>query len=727
MRQSSPIIRTLLYLMLGALAVSNATMAAQTEAPQRYERKLSFRDLGLSQPLKLGGVDSEVSLPFGVRLDETVVAASLGLNINVSPALLARLSHVNVRLNGEIIKTIPIDGSLDELEIRRLIDVDPRLFTDYNHLSLQFIGHYSLECEDATHSSLWVQFALDSGLVLSMLPLDLKAGLAVLPAPFFDQRDNRRLRLPIVFVQPPSTQMVASAGILASWFGKLADYRGARFPVVINQWPGRNGLMLLTNKAIPSWLEIEPTDKPRVLIVRHPEEAGRQLLVFQGKDDAQLRQAVLGTVYGYALMSGQSAVVESVAEPAARGLYDVPKWIRTDRKVSFDELVSNPLELQVKGHRPQPIKINARIPPDLYTGFERVIDLDLKYRYTKPIDQDNSSLAVFINQRFVQSFRLESETQIKDEFQLRLPILNSERFQRESAVEIPAFQIDSDNQLQFQFSLDYHNSGRCKDTPTDDVHAAIDPDSSIDLTGFSHYVEMPNLALFANAGYPFTRYADLSETNLVLPDAYTASDVEAGLFVLGRMARMTGATATRFDVTTVSATSNVDRDLLLVGVDGLGIAADAGELPLLLQHSRKILKAQQSPQAENAAVQLSVISDAPIGGILGYESPLAKGRSVVALLGSNADSLMNVTNVLEDPGRVFQIRGTVAVVSDDSVRVVDTGTSYSLGNLSWRDRLWVFLARYPWIMSTLGVISAMLLALVCFLALRMVASVRLKR
>ena len=83
--------------------------------------------------------------------------------------------------------------------------------------------------------------------------------------------------------------------------------------------------------------------------------------------------------------------------------------------------------------------------------------------------------------------------------------------------------------------------------------------------------------------------------------------------------------------------------------------------------------------------------------------------------------------MLEDPGRVFQIRGTVAVVSDDSVRVVDTGTSYSLGNLSWRDRLWVFLARYPWIMSTLGVISAMLLALVCFLALRMVASVRLKR
>ncbi|MGJ8668311.1 MAG: cellulose biosynthesis cyclic di-GMP-binding regulatory protein BcsB [Oceanococcus sp.] len=689
------------------------------------QRKLSFRDLGLSQPLKLGGVSSEVSLAFGVRLDETVVAASLDLNMSVSPALLARLSHVNVRLNGEMLKTIPIDGSSTQLEIRNTISVDPRLFTDYNQLSLQLIGHYTLECEDATHSSLWVQFGLDSGLDLRLLPLEIRAGLSALPAPFFDQRDNSRLQLPMVFGDKPTPNMIESAGIVASWFGKLADYRGARFPVRIDQWPERHGLMLLTNDTIPESLDVKPTDRPRVFILQQPKQPHRRVLVFHGKNEAQLRQAVIGTVYGHTLMNGQSAIIESVVEPPARALYDVPKWIRTDRKVSFDELVENPLDLQVKGHQPLPIKINARIPPDLYTGFERVIDLDLKYRYTKPIDRDNSSLAVFINQRFVQSFRLESETQVKDEFQLRLPILNAERFQRQSDVEIPAFQIDSDNQMQFQFSLDYHNSDRCKDTPTDDVHAAIDPDSSIDLTGFSHYVDMPNLALFANAGYPFTRYADLSGTTIVLPDAYSAADIEASLFVLGRMARMTGVVATRFDVTTVSKLQDIERDLLLIGVDAKA-GTDSESESLILNRSRKILRAQRSPQAANAAVKLSVLSSAPIGGVLGYESPLAKGRSVVALVGSNADSLLAVTNVLDDPGRVHLIRGTAAVIADDAVHVVDNGTSYSLGNLSWRDRLWIFLARHPWILSALGVITAMLLALVCFLALRMVSSARLK-
>ena len=54
---------------------------------------------------------------------------------------------------------------------------------------------------------------------------------------FFDQHDNRRLELPIVLPAKASRDMVRSAGLAASWFGTLADYRSARFPVSFDTLP----------------------------------------------------------------------------------------------------------------------------------------------------------------------------------------------------------------------------------------------------------------------------------------------------------------------------------------------------------------------------------------------------------------------------------------------------------------------------------------------------------
>ena len=39
------------------------------------------------------------------------------------------------------------------------------------------------------------------------------------------------MRLPFVLQASPDSATLRSAGVLASWFGALADYRHARFPV----------------------------------------------------------------------------------------------------------------------------------------------------------------------------------------------------------------------------------------------------------------------------------------------------------------------------------------------------------------------------------------------------------------------------------------------------------------------------------------------------------------
>jgi cellulose synthase (UDP-forming) len=47
--------------------------------------------------------------------------------------------------------------------------------------------------------------------------------------------------------------------------------------------------------------------------------------------------------------------------------------------------------------------------------------------------------------------------------------------------------------------------------------ATISKGSYLDMGGAAHLVSLPNLLLFANAGFPFTRYADLGSTAVVLP------------------------------------------------------------------------------------------------------------------------------------------------------------------------------------------------------------------
>lgn len=114
--------------------------------------------------------------------------------------------------------------------MQRVIDIPARLIGDFNRLNIQLIGHYTMECEDPAHSSLWANVGNDSMLELMVNPLPLDNSLAFLPEPFFDRRDSRALKLPIVFATQPDAAQLEAAGTLSSWFGALAGFRGAFFP-----------------------------------------------------------------------------------------------------------------------------------------------------------------------------------------------------------------------------------------------------------------------------------------------------------------------------------------------------------------------------------------------------------------------------------------------------------------------------------------------------------------
>jgi len=167
--------------------------AAEPTAPALPLRqwKTSLKDLGLARPISLRGVESEASVGVGVRRDEVVEAARLRLTFTLSPALIPNLSHLKVILNDETLQTIVLDKERLGTQQTVELNIDPRYFTDYNRFRFQFIGHYTMECEAPNHSSLWATISNESQLDLSLRQIPLRDDLALLPAPFFDPRDNR--------------------------------------------------------------------------------------------------------------------------------------------------------------------------------------------------------------------------------------------------------------------------------------------------------------------------------------------------------------------------------------------------------------------------------------------------------------------------------------------------------------------------------------------------------
>ena len=727
-------------LALVILSAGQVAAAAEPTAPAAgsrpsHEMRVTFAELG-ADSIALQGVMSTAGLDIGIRKDEVVVSAVLHLRLTYSPSLVQELSHLRVTVNGQTASAVTLTKADAGHEVERSISLDPRYFSDYNHIQLDFIGHYTSECEDPQHSSLWARISRDSDLTLGLRPLDLRDDLALLPAPFFDQHDSRRLVLPIVLPANASRDIVRSAGLAASWFGMLADYRSARFPVSFDSLPMQHGLVFATNNVRPARLALPAVQAPTVSVVDNPAKPSLKLLVFQGKDEKQLRQAVEGVVLGNEVLTGSSATVAEVSFPR-RAAYDAPRWVRADRPVRIGELIDDPGQLQRHGIAPPPMAVNVRLPPDLFTWNRAGVPVELKYRYTAPAAQDNSILTVSVNNQLLRSYRLPPESETQGGGRFLVPLLQNDGSRETQGLLIPAFQLASNNQMQFQFSMDVHRDASCKGMFVDNTREAIDPDSTVDISSFPHYTALPNLALFANAGFPFTRYADLGETAIVLPDASDPTALEQLFFVLGRLGRQTGTAALAYrlmDANEALAAQGVDL-LILSGAQSNELLEhwDKKVALVLRKLGRDYRELNRAPAVMSA--QASTDSGVPprvlinaggsLAALLSFESPVSRGRTVVALAGTDAAAAQSLVAALEDESKVPLIRGELAVVRNDTIQSYQGGDLYYVGSLSWWQWLWFHFSRHALLLTLISLAAAVAVGLFLYGLLQRLVAQRL--
>lgn len=733
---------TCALLALGGGAATFAGAASADVVPGAGSYSVSFKQLGRNYPMNLRGVEATDSVSFDVRADSIVTGAKLNLQYTYSPALLPDLSQINVIVNDEVAASLPLPKENAGQLQKQVVEIPAHLITEFNRLSVQFVGHYTMGCEDPQHSSLWAKISNATELSIDVSPLALPNDLSIMPLPFFDRRDARTLSLPFVFAGTPDNTTLEAAGALSSWFGAQASYRGATFTSHFNQIPASGNAVVLVSgpEALQvGGLSLSAAKGPTLTVVTNPNDVNGKLLVISGRDANELKTAVTALALGSQALSGGSVVIERLDTLQPRKPYDAPNWLPSDRPVKLGELLPAK-QLNVSGYNPGNITVPLNFPPDLFTWRDEGALLNLKYRYTPQEKSSNSSFIISFNDTLIQSQSLLSRDRLDRNVISALPANDS--LYRETRVRLPLNSVALQSRLQLRYMFDYIKQGECGDIIIDNMRGSIDPESTLDVSGYDHFMAMPNLGVFKDAGFPFTRLADLSQTAVVLPDNAGAPELDAYLTVLGRFGQSTGYPATGVSVIQAAQVqAAADKDLLVLAsganqplltlwADRLPAADIGGQQSFQLSDLTMRVRDWFSPDPDanqrKARLAMAFSGGARSTYLTGFESPLKSGRSVVVIASGQPAGLAEATKALIGGEDYTQsIQGSLVVVRGKTIEPLVADEQYYVGSLGPVKHLQWLLSRHVLLTLLLTAVGVLALSCLAYLALRSRAKQRL--
>ncbi|HVN94588.1 MAG TPA: UDP-forming cellulose synthase catalytic subunit [Terracidiphilus sp.] len=696
-----------------------ANAASVAVLPGQYHDMFTLADAGAPQ-LELHSIDRQHSIYFTLPQTHVVRTATIHVYYAFSPALIPQLSQLKFILNGTLFGTIQpkpgkyggSDGSDSEADLA----IPPELLVHQNTLTVEFIGHYTMSCEDPSNTSLWARVDRKTRLDVFGDLLPLADDLKQLPIPFVDPAVIQPVSIPVVFPAQPSFKAIQAAGIVTSYFGMVSADRPVRFPVRIGGIPQGNVIVVAENPAsLPTAFNLSSASGPTVAMRTNPNDPYGKILIVTGPNADAAIVAAQAVALHSDMLIGTIAPINNLALPAKQAPDAAPRWARTDQTIQLWDYATTS---QLQGDGTAPLNVYFRIPPDLYyeTGSDNT-RLHLAYRYNSIPIGPISSLQVRVNSAFLGS----------------TPLVPGQDPWRTTTTDVPVPVVNLrpfSNTLSFDYTFQLARKEPCATTTPINLQGSILRDSYLDLRGYPHWTPLPNLEIFSNAGFPFTRLADLSGTTVVLPLAPTEQEIETFVTLMGHFGRQTGFPGLRVTVAGPEALQNgAATDFLIIGSgdDQPAFETLGRHLPVSLGSGQiqvrdtegffvKLLhnawwKLSPGQHDESGELTAGGTPDAIIEGI---ESPYDIGgsRSIVAIHLRDASTFEPFISTFLAVQQSSDISGSVSVLHGEQFQSFRVGSEvYYVGSLPWWTQLRLWAAEYPWLIAIIVVLLAFLVAI----------------
>ncbi len=707
----------LLLSLTGSLLHSSRAQSETIPSPSlpdgQFRERLSFRDLQMDNNLDMGPDSADQTFLVGVSPDKIVTKARLHLFYRLHSSFFQKSGDtLAVDWNGVPLGEIAAVSGGPKEDLGMSLPIPGNLVNTRNILRLRVVRDPKNPCA-LFGSAPFVTVLRRSSLHLEGRRFDVPPRLSDLPFPFLYPEAAGLRRVPFVLTTS-APHALEAAGIIASWLGVRAPYLPFHFPVTL--LPGvlslpslpRGHIILLSldRDLPPGW--IPPSARgPFLRILPNPGDPFSRVLLIAGQTPEDLRIAALALSQNRFSGAGDRLSPPNLALSPSRKPDDAPRWQVAGSALRFGFLEA-PSSLEV--HGTGSVKVHFSLPPDIFTWNHTWIRARIHLRVRTLKRENRSKLDVFLNDRYQESISLPSSESGVLEQTVTLPLAVS---------DLTPFR----NKLAFNFNFrnSYPSVISCSMDQNPRLGGAILPDSALDLRPFSRYTILPDLKLFPNGGYPFTRYADLSRTGFVLPETPGPADIALFLHMMATFGAQTGLSGTGVKVSGPKDIAPVqNRNLILLGTYRSN--------PLLLRLTRslphvskdnlerlkdknlllEVLRWKNPPPAHfgpSDLVEEFQRARNPFGVLLETVSPYAPRRVTLSVIGVSQKSLFAMDNILFNPRHFSGIFGDVTVVEPDHLSSFFLpAASFALGSTGPIEETRYWVASHP-----VAIVSSILL------------------
>lgn len=694
--------------VLAAVAETVPAALAQDLPPGAKRMRVSFADhLFVEDDVMLRGTHAEARVTFTRPASWRILPGSkLHVFYTHSGTLLPEQSSLTVRI-AESSRSVRLDkGGSDLREVE--LPIEPSRLGPYN--AIQFVGgmHYTLECEDPFHPTLWTSISRDSYIDFIYIEEDAFTDLAVFPYPYFDPLAYPPVELTYVMPRDPSSATLTALARVSGAIAQDAAYRpvDVRFVDEIPAAPRGNYIVVGTAAEQPEAMrllreaQISPPANASAGIVasmRLAQDRRYAALVVSGQSGEAVLRAASSLVDRSSRSSfiGSSAVVERYESGAAAIPRDWQGFVPDRTRFSFQELG---FEGQtVRGVFSAPVRLEVKVQPDA-RPVEHRQKLHIHYAYGASLKRELSTMEVVLNGISLRSVPLTNKSGSESEW---------------LTVDVPWDLYGPYNRLELLFHLYPDTFRECERVSDRQLWGSVYPDSYFEMPR-DYWVEYPDLSTFARWGFPFTLRADLSETVVVLPGPGARDAVHTLVRLMNFLmkphvrdtvrvravhaADINAAELAKAHVIFLAPHANpaaeplLSRAALVYSPDGRVAhhGASGADLETRLYREGAVLEAQVSPWSDQHAVLLVHESE---DGLLG------------TLYGPNSAKVL------------AQIRGAAAVVAiDGQVNTVGAHHTQIFGEIPFPRRVRYLMSQYWGALLGIGILAMLFL----FAAIRII-------
>lgn len=683
---------------------ATAAPVAGIDGQGTFLKTFSLRDLQVGKDIRLAGNSADRSFQIGLSPDTLVQNALIRVLYRFHRSLFRGIrTNLAVDWNGILLGTLPYppeNGPVQDQAVT--FSIPSFLMNTRNTLRFRIVKDPKNPCANFGLGS-FVTVRRSTSIRISGRKIRVPERLSDLPFPFLYPSIVGPRRIPFVFGSTEPA-ILEAGGILSSGFGVLGNYLSFRFPVLISHslsatnFPTGHLVLLAIDKDLPPTFAPSPIRGPYLALLPNPSDPFGRILLVSGRTPEEVKVAASRLVLRIPDRESSSTTFGGVSLPPPRGSDDAPRWLSVDRVIRFGSL-SGPEDLTV--HGTGTVKLAFSLPPDLFSWHRKWVPVHVHFRVRTLNRENRSRLDIFLNHRYQES----------------LPLDPSDSGRGDRSVDIPVAVRDLTpfrNQLNFNFN--FRNSlpsiFSCTMNKSPELSGTLMPDSYIDLRSFPRFSNLPDLRLIPNGGYPFTRYADLSRTAVILSDTPGYGDIQVFLHMMATFGAQTGTPSLRVTVVNPEEIGSVrEKDLILIGTYDsnpllLGLT---GSLPWESEKNFQRLRTQNlllelfrwnnPPPAHFGPSDLvSYFRNVrmPLGILMETASPYSSHHVALSLVGVSQDGIRSMDRILFDPRQFPKIFGDATVASPEGLSSFFLpGPSYKIGHLDPLESLRFWFYSHP--------------------------------